>query len=82
VRVENPYLLAEKILRDTTHFSVEKIGELIQKGKTKTVKLSTPVSVYILYQTAGTEPNGDFVFRKDLYGRDTEILKALDEISN
>ncbi len=82
VRVENPYMLAEKILCDTAHFSVEKISELIQKGKTKTVKLSNPVSVYILYQTAGTEPNGDFIFRKDLYGRDTEIVNALDATAN
>jgi murein L,D-transpeptidase YcbB/YkuD len=75
-------MLAEKILCDTAHFSVEKISELIQKGKTKTVKLSNPVSVYILYQTAGTEPNGDFIFRKDLYGRDTEIVNALDATAN
>lgn len=77
VRVENPYLLAEKILADTANYGVQKIEEIVQKRTTRQVNLKNPIPVFILYETAGLEPDGRFIFRQDFYGRDKDIIEIL-----
>ncbi len=43
-----------------------------------TIPLATPVSVFVLYWTAWAAEDGAVHFRPDVYGRDTDILAALD----
>jgi len=44
----------------------------------KTVTLARPVPVLLLYWTAQPTPDGQVLFRNDVYGRDPPTLAALD----
>ena len=46
--------------------------------KTTQVDLKTPVPVLLAYWTAWVDNNGLMNFRKDVYDRDAQWLKALD----
>jgi murein L,D-transpeptidase YcbB/YkuD len=41
------------------------------------VKLGNPVPVFIFYNTAMVEENGDVHFFDDIYGQDAALVKAL-----
>ena len=50
---------------------------LIASKQTRTVNLKKPVPVLILYWTAQPRPDGQIIFRNDVYGRDPQTLAAL-----
>jgi murein L,D-transpeptidase YcbB/YkuD len=80
IRVENPFSLAEALLKDPEKWNLEKIEEVIESEKTKTVYLKEPIQVLILYATAFPSLENEFVqFRSDVYSRDQAILKQLRE---
>jgi len=41
------------------------------------IDLQNPVPVHLIYRTAVTIPGGGLEFRRDIYGRDTNIWNAL-----
>jgi len=41
------------------------------------VPLDTPIPVHLVYFTAFTSAKGNMNYRRDVYGRDAKILKAL-----
>ena len=41
------------------------------------VKLGNPVPVFVVYDTAVVEENGDVHFFDDIYGRDAALEKAM-----
>ena len=76
IRVENPFELAEILLDDpgqTREAMLERVG-----GPTERIHLDEPVTVMILYLTAGSIQN-DVKFREDIYGRDARVLEALED---
>jgi murein L,D-transpeptidase YcbB/YkuD len=77
IRVDDPLKLAELLLDDSQQWSREAIERVIESGKTQTVFLSKPVAVLLLYWTAEELQDGTVRFRKDIYGRDNQILKSL-----
>jgi L,D-transpeptidase YcbB len=78
IRVERPFELAELLLADPVDWSMAKIRAAVGSGETRTVKLARPVPVLIYYWTAQGMSDGGIQFRKDIYGRDAAVLKALD----
>jgi murein L,D-transpeptidase YcbB/YkuD len=78
IRVEHPFLLAELLLDDPKKWSLDKIKTVIESGKTRTVHLSEPVAVLLLYWTAYKDAADVLQFREDLYGRDQAIRVDLD----
>ena len=76
VRVDQPATLAENVLTGTGEWTEESIKAQIDKGRTETIALKTPLPVYIFYWTAFGE-NGTVAFRNDIYKRDHEIAEAL-----
>ncbi|MBE9529800.1 MAG: L,D-transpeptidase family protein [Proteobacteria bacterium] len=80
IRVENPFHLAEALLKNPEKWNLNKIEQLIETGKTKTVYLNKPIPVLLLYATAFHTLDDDNVhFRNDVYDRDQAILKELQE---
>ena len=77
IRVERPVELAEYLLRGNPGWSREKIVETIEKWKEETVRLTEPVPVHLLYWTAWVDEDGAVNFRKDIYGRDRRLERAL-----
>lgn len=76
IRVQKPFELAELVLNDP-QWNQPSIKALIDSGATRTVNLAKPVPVLILYWTAQPRPDGQVIFRKDVYGRDAATLAAL-----
>lgn len=78
IRVERPFELAELLLDDKTNWSQEKIMTVIESRETKTVFLPEPVPVMLLYWTVSFDEDNTIRFKKDVYGRDEAVLKALE----
>ena len=77
VRVQKPVDLAALVLNDPA-WSAANLSAAIATGETKTIMLKNPLPVLILYWTASVDADGRVVFRPDIYGRDSAIIRALD----
>ena len=80
IRVGKPYTLADHILENNTRLDRNAIMELFNQPEEKTLSLKNPIPVHILYWTAWIDESGAINFRKDIYGRDRELIKALQQI--
>jgi murein L,D-transpeptidase YcbB/YkuD len=78
IRVENPFDFAEQLLGGDG-WNQEKFQQVLDSGKTKTVFLSSPMPVLLLYWTAMVTPDDVVYFYSDVYERDQKIVKALNE---
>lgn len=78
VRVQGVLELAKTLLNDQPKYDDEKIQEIINSGKTTTIKVTKNVNVHHLYWTAWNE-NGSTCFAEDIYKRDAAIYKLLTE---
>jgi len=78
IRVENPFDLAEQLLGGDG-WNQEKFQAVLDSKKTKTVLLSKPMPVLLLYWTAMVDPDGVAYFYNDVYERDERIAEALGE---
>ena len=76
VRVEEPYKLAQYVLRDQPEWTPEAIDAAMKSGQEKHVKLKAEIPVYILYKTAWVH-DGGVRFLKDLYGHDADQAAKL-----
>ena len=76
VRVEGPEQLAAYLLRDQKEWTTDRIREAMAAGEERTVKLSSPVPVYLGYWTAAVV-DGQTQFRRDVYGIDGRQLTLL-----
>lgn len=47
------------------------------KGAERTIPLAEPVAIHLLYWTAWADEGGSVHFRRNLYGRDKRLDKAL-----
>lgn len=77
IRVQKPLKLAEFLLKDDSLWNKKKIQSALKKGKEKFVKLIHKVPVSILYFTAWVDDAGVLNFRKDVYGHDVKMEKAV-----
>ncbi len=79
IRIEKAVDLAEYLLKPDPEWTRENILAAIEESKNKTVRLPRPIPVYVLYWTAWVDEDGTVQFRKDIYGRDEQLEKALME---
>jgi murein L,D-transpeptidase YcbB/YkuD len=77
IRVQRPFELAELLLNDP-RWTQPAMQQLVETGRTLTVTLANPIPVLILYWTAQPRPDGQVIFRNDVYRRDAATLAALD----
>jgi murein L,D-transpeptidase YcbB/YkuD len=77
VRVERPEALAEYVLGDQPSWTRERIEEAMHSGDEKTVRLRSPLPVYLGYWTARVSSDGLLQFRRDVYGIDSRQTSAL-----
>jgi murein L,D-transpeptidase YcbB/YkuD len=78
IRVAKPLELAEELLR-VDGWDQQRIQEVLESGEIKTVSLSQPLPVFLLYWTAEIDADGLVYFYTDVYERDRAIADALDE---
>jgi murein L,D-transpeptidase YcbB/YkuD len=77
IRVDKPMELAELLLADGERWSQDKIKAAIDQGRTRTVVLSKPVPVLILYWTVDVDEQGGILFKRDVYDQDRRVLQEL-----
>jgi murein L,D-transpeptidase YcbB/YkuD len=77
VRVAEPRLLAEWVLRNQSAWTPERIAAAMSSGEEKHVAVRPRIPVYLAYQTAWVE-NGRVQFREDIYGHDARQSALLD----
>jgi len=76
IRVEKPLRLAQHLLADQG-WNGERLTAAIARGQRRVVLLDTPVPVHLVYFTAWVGDDASVNFRKDIYGRDAQLLAAL-----
>jgi murein L,D-transpeptidase YcbB/YkuD len=79
MRVQNPDQYASVLLNITEpsgHYTPEKIRSMYGSSEID-LKFPTPIPVNITYQTAFVDDAGKLQLRKDVYGRDAEMLSML-----
>jgi L,D-transpeptidase YcbB len=78
IRVQTPLALAQHLL-DEQGWDRDRIEATIARGQRKTVVLERPVPVHLVYFTTWVDADGTINFRKDIYGRDRDLLIALEQ---
>ena len=73
VRIEQPYQLASQLLDGA--LDPQTLRRQGRTGRERRVDLPTPVPVYLLYQTAWTDGQGELHFRRDLYRHDRRLAR-------
>jgi murein L,D-transpeptidase YcbB/YkuD len=79
IRLERPLELAEYVLSGDPTWSRAKMQAIIDTKKERTVRLSTPIPVHVLYNTAWMNAAGAVEFRQDIYDRDKALERMLRE---
>ncbi|MGB0959695.1 MAG: L,D-transpeptidase family protein, partial [Halocynthiibacter sp.] len=77
IRLGDPFDFAYALLKKQTRNPEEFFKARLKTGKETVVQLEKPVPVHLIYRTAFTQPKGPVNFRRDVYGRDAKILRAL-----
>jgi murein L,D-transpeptidase YcbB/YkuD len=78
VRVEDPVMLAEWVLKDEPGWTRERIVNAMSGKLTTSVMLSRPIQVILFYITAVVMPeDGTVRFAPDIYGHDAALERAL-----
>jgi murein L,D-transpeptidase YcbB/YkuD len=77
IRLERPLDLALYLLRDQPQWNAAALEQAIDAGTERSIRLSEPLPVYVLYWTAWVGDDGEMVFVPDHYGRDAAIAAAL-----
>ncbi len=79
IRVEKPIDLAALALEGDPKWTREAILSAIEEGTNRTVWLPEAIPVHVLYWTAWVDRDGRVCFRRDVYGRDPPLARALEE---
>ncbi len=78
IRVEKPWDLAEFLLKDNDKsWDRAALAQVAARGKTVEIPLKHPFPVHFSYRTAWVEDGEIIQFRKDIYGWDRLVAKAL-----
>ena len=56
---------------------MDEVERAAERGTAQTVQLERRVPVHILYWTAWVDEGGTLQFRRDVYGRDPAVARAL-----
>ena len=78
IRIDRPVELAALVLGDAAHWNPAALQAAIDTGTTRAIPVRRHVSILIMYWTAEVDADGQVTFRRDLYGRDARLLRALD----
>lgn len=79
IRVADPFDLAYALLALQSDAPEEEFQAHLKTGKETTVKLDKTVPVHLVYFTAYPDSKGRITYRRDVYGRDAALFKALEE---
>lgn len=77
IRLNDPFDFAYALLKKQMNNPEKFFQAKLATGKESVVPLEKPVPVHLVYRTAFTSAKGKMHYRRDVYGRDAKIFKAL-----
>lgn len=77
IRLQDPFDFAYALLARQSDDPVGMFQKILKSGKETEVRLEQPIPVHLIYRTAFTTMQGGIEYRRDVYGRDAKIWKAL-----
>jgi murein L,D-transpeptidase YcbB/YkuD len=77
IRLQDPFDFAYALLSRQSDDPVGMFQKILKSGKNTKIYLEQPIPVHLIYRTAFTSMQGGLEFRRDVYGRDAKIWKAL-----
>jgi murein L,D-transpeptidase YcbB/YkuD len=77
IRVQEILSLASIALDGDAMSAIGELKTLMAAGETTHIALKEPLPVYVVYWTAIADDDGAVQFRKDVYGRDRDLIAAL-----
>jgi murein L,D-transpeptidase YcbB/YkuD len=77
IRLQQPFEFAYELLSKQEKNPAQVFKAHLDTGRESVVQLEQQVPVHIIYRTAFTRAKGRMQFRRDVYGRDAKIWKAL-----
>jgi murein L,D-transpeptidase YcbB/YkuD len=80
VRLGDALGLVNELLADDPRWGPTTRKRFLAGWTTRYLALREPVPVYLKYQTAWRDDDGDIQFREDLYGRDAALARALAQV--
>ena len=80
VRVNEPFKLAYELLKGNIEDPSFVLNYLLKNTKEFKLTLKDDIPVHIVYLTAWSDSGGHVSYRKDIYGRDSEIYQSLENI--
>ncbi|MFN3405512.1 MAG: murein L,D-transpeptidase [Cytophagaceae bacterium] len=80
IRLESPIKFAEYVLMYNKEITIDKINKILSDGEEKYVRVKNKLPVYIVYLTCWEDSKGLLHFRKDIYGHDKALEKALENL--
>lgn len=78
IRLADPFDFAYTLLAKQSDDPKGEFQRALSSGRETKIVLNEPVPVHIIYRTAIMTDTGTVEFRRDVYGRDARIWKALD----
>ncbi|NOQ91613.1 MAG: L,D-transpeptidase family protein, partial [Flavobacteriaceae bacterium] len=82
IRTENKWELLMSLMDNPEVWNMDKVNGILDSGKTTRINLPEPINIYLMYWTSRVDQENTLYFMKDVYKRDTAVLKALDEPVN
>jgi L,D-transpeptidase YcbB len=76
VRVDAPFLLAERILAEQGGERADGLRAMVGKGE-RMIRINEPWFVHLAYFTLSVDAHGGIIRRKDIYGHDVRMRSAL-----
>ncbi len=77
IRLAQPFDFAYALLAKQESNPQAFFKKILATGTETKVDLKNPVPVHLIYRTAIAKPKGGVEYRRDVYGRDAKIFKAL-----
>lgn len=73
VRVDGALAMATHLATEQEGWTPEKISEVIENYRTRSVKLRDPLPIHLIYRTAWVDADGTVEFRPDIYDWDAVL---------
>jgi len=77
IRLDDPHEFAYALLAVQHSDPVNYFQSILRSGQNTKVPLEQPVPVHLIYRTAFTQAKGHMNYRNDVYGRDAQLWRAL-----
>lgn len=78
IRLSEPKKIASFILEKNKDWSEAKMEKNLEHTKTVEIRAESPLSVYVLYNTAWLDHEGHLIVGDDVYGLDSKLVNALE----